>query len=92
MRDIGNLEDPDEGTLEGGKVDYGSTQDMILHILSERIQYFHQQIYLAFVSMVVIGYICGNFIKGLSEWALAHIVNITKSLFQMIVKILTNLF
>lgn len=47
---------------------------------------------MAFVSLIVIGYVCGNFIKGISEWALTHLVNITKSICGMIYKIVFNVF
>tara|TARA_B110000285_G_scaffold205125_1_gene242655 strand:- start:343 stop:639 length:297 start_codon:yes stop_codon:yes gene_type:complete len=56
------------------------------------MQYFHQQLYLFFAALVIVSYICGNFIKSIFLWLLTHAVNVTKSSARMIGRILLNIF
>ena len=82
LREVTNT--PEAGPLE---MDEQTQGEIIIGKISERIEYFHQQIYLLFVIMVFSGFFAGSFLKRI----LIMVINEIKKLLTIVVLMIKSI-
>ena len=75
---------PESSPIEGIAEEPPSTSQIIIGKISERIEFFHQQIYLLFVFMLVSSYFAGAFIMRVLRWTFDQIVSMTNMIISLI--------